>query len=76
MDKYVRILIHEPLLRIVIIPTLIRNSLIHSSYFSILKGRMFMFLFVSFLVFSGLIEYLRQPVYIWIIIIYFYFLIV
>lgn len=76
IDKYVKIFINQPFLRMIILPTLIRNSLIHSSFLSILRARMFMFLFVSILVFTGLIEYLHQPLYIWIIIIYIYYLLI
>jgi len=76
IDKYVKIFVHQPFNRIIVIPTIIRTSLIHSSFFSILKARMFMFVFISMLVFTGLNEYLHQPIYVWIIIIYVYFLLV
>lgn len=76
IDKYVRIFVHEPFNRMIIMPTIIRNSLIHASFFSILKARMFMFVFISILVYTGINEYLHQPLYIWIIIIYIYLLLV
>jgi hypothetical protein len=76
IDKYIRIFIHEPFNRIIIIPTIIRNSLIHASFFSILKARMFMFIFISILVYTGINEYLHQPWYVWIIIIYIYLLLI
>jgi len=76
IEVYIRKLVNEPFLRMIMVPLIIRNSVINSSFFSILKARMFMFFFISILVMSVLNEYLHQPWYIWMIIIYIYFLVI
>ena len=76
IEVYIRKLVNEPFLRMIVVPTIIRNSIIKSSFFSILKARMFMFLFISILLITGVYEYLHQPWYKWIIIIYVYFLVI
>jgi len=60
----------------IIIPTIVRNSIINASFFGILKVKIFMFVFISILVLTGLNEYLHQPIYILVIIIYVYFLMI
>ena len=76
IEWYIRKLISEPFLRMIVVPTIIRNLLINSSFFLILKERILMFLFISILVVTGVYEYLHQPWYVWLIQIYIFFLVI
>jgi len=77
IDRYiVNIFIHEPLLRLIVIPTIIRTSIIECSFLAILKARIFMFVFFSILIITGVNEYLHQPWYVWVMFEYVYLLII